>query len=43
MTGNERDKRFETELHGSFKCELNKLQNFRTGKTGSGMQTCGKS
>lgn len=37
MTGNNIGKRFKTEAHRSFKCELNKLQNFRTGKTRNGV------
>lgn len=30
---------FKTALHRTFKCELKKLQNFRAGNAGSGMQT----
>ena len=42
MIGNKIGERFKTELHRSFKCELNKLHNFTTGKTRSGAQTCRK-
>ena len=40
MTGNKIGEKFKIELHRSFKCKLNKLQNFRTRKTRSGAQTC---
>lgn len=42
MTGNKIGEKFKIELQRSFKCKLNKLQNFRTRKTRSGAQTCRK-